>query len=1107
MNNEVKDYFSSPEECLNQTNQRTQTNPRYKNFTQDHFTAGDEEQFYTFIQKRNSVKTENKGLKNINVDNNIFKFHSIEKYEHYKGVGVEGVDNTFRYLFHKLKKGIYIKIENNELVTFLPFSNANFRNEWSHMIKHDPLKYNSICSFIEHICKLEGRHFNKFKINKDISAWYANNCLIRYEYPICEGDTNVGAIRDMFINLCKERHVPDIEFFINKRDFPVLKKNGTEPYNHIWNSTDKKLVSHLYDTYSPILSMCSDENEFADILMPTHEDWVRISTLENKYFAKALRPYNTEFNMKWEDKKPIAVFRGSSTGAGVTIETNLRLKISYLSSLNKKDIDNVPFLDAGITNWCLRPRKLYGKDYLETIDVENLPFKTVNKLTPLEQSSYKYIIHIDGHVSAFRLSFELSMGSVLLIPKSQWSIWFFKYLQPYVHYVPLDSELNNIYEQIKWCKDNDEECNQIAQNAKQFYTRYLCRDGILDFLQKTLIETHKLIGFTFYNKYGLYDFWNSIQQNANETQYKIVSNNKVIKPNFNMFESEQKHTFGFCFLIDSLLTDEDINSGIKTSFEPIFSSNRTNLSVIDFNGYKLCVKQPKNKTDEDIREKQHEYFVGRKINELLKTIPNFRYTFDNKNLITTEYIEGKTFFEYLGSQDFNMLTYLDILVQISLALHVAQDSCVFIHKDLAPWNIVLLENKSGIKYDYCLNTNIIYTVDMKYVPVIIDYGRSHICVNNIHFENGNMSDRRINNILNPNATIDIVSILLTSIDVIIKVQFSNKTLGRNDIQQLINLVNFISKTNLLKDPVTNLYEIRTFVSHYKKYGVLMSSDLSDIRDFTPLELVKHIYTHVDGRVHVMQKEKQIVSATVQQMIDCFPVQIFLYSISQTKENRRRSFEFYNFISITNETDPNNIFKLYEQLKLWNIIQWNKIFYLKFLDQYYSQTEKINYIDLYDKQARRYLFLTGNEYNFNSDITNNVNELLSMICLPIFYTINDYTFELNVKTIQPVITQLKNKKYNIRTFQDICDFLDIVEYVSIFYTTDKKSEEVNKQIKEFLRFRPFAIKQFFASCNTILLYLNECKKKNIPILGEIKRHCTNNDIITEIQKEIEAYDYL
>ena len=36
-----------------------------------------------------------------------------------------------------------------------------------------------------------------------------------------------------------------------------------------------------------------------------------------------------------------------------------------------------------------------------------------------EQSNFKYIVHIDGHVSAYRLGKELSLGSTIIKVKSR----------------------------------------------------------------------------------------------------------------------------------------------------------------------------------------------------------------------------------------------------------------------------------------------------------------------------------------------------------------------------------------------------------------------------------------------------------------------------------------------------------------------------------------------------------------------------------------------------------------------------------------------------------------------------------------------------------------
>ena len=111
-------------------------------------------------------------------------------------------------------------------------------------------------------------------------------------------------------------------------------------------------------------------------------------------------------------------------------------------------------------------------DYVTSIldfDINKLPFSLIPSLTFEEQCIYKYIIHIDGHVSAFRLSSELSMNSVILLVESEWKIWYSHLLKPYVHYIPVRKDLSNIYRQIKWCKNNDDKCKQISINARKFY--------------------------------------------------------------------------------------------------------------------------------------------------------------------------------------------------------------------------------------------------------------------------------------------------------------------------------------------------------------------------------------------------------------------------------------------------------------------------------------------------------------------------------------------------------------------------------------------------------------------------------------------------------------
>ena len=114
------DYYISIEECKESNKLRAQSNIRYKNFTQTHFTAGDEEQFQHYRYDKNGTLL----TKEISLEYNIFKDDNIEFWEGYKDLEATNVLETFRYLFNKFKKGIFVKIVDNELKVFLPFLNV-----------------------------------------------------------------------------------------------------------------------------------------------------------------------------------------------------------------------------------------------------------------------------------------------------------------------------------------------------------------------------------------------------------------------------------------------------------------------------------------------------------------------------------------------------------------------------------------------------------------------------------------------------------------------------------------------------------------------------------------------------------------------------------------------------------------------------------------------------------------------------------------------------------------------------------------------------------------------------------------------------------------------
>lgn len=762
MTNQPNDTYSSKKECQDSKYNRKQTNSRYPHFKQHHYTVGDEEQFDSIISTLPEITTPS----TIEFDKlNIF--HSITGETFWEGYRQQeriNIIQTFRYIFYKIKKGIYIRIQNNKVYKFIPLSNANFVNEWSAQLEID-------YSIFKKVNELENRPYDEKKVNKFVQNWFCNNCLLRYEYPINESDTNTSNIKNFFDELCLQRKIPDIEFFVNKRDFPLLTTNATEPYYDIWGY-DKPLVSHKYSSYLPILSMSKTSN-FADILIPTHEDWARVQQKENKWFidSRVANDDDESCHLDFKHKKSTAVFRGSSTGNGFTIESNQRLKIAYLSSQNKVDEKNIPYLNCGITKWNTRPKKMANSRQIQMINPETLPFSLVEFMTLSEQSQYKYIVHIDGHVSAFRLSAMLSLNCVPLIVESVWNLWYSHLLIPYEHFIPIKADLSNLYEQIDWCKNNDDACEMIASNALEFAETYLEKNGMFDYTQKILTELKCFMKYTpapsscfpIYPTLPIPDVINTMLNTPN-LRSKVFENRNVIVTRFDsVVVKERKHNL-------------------------LCSHNIINFSS-----------------------------------------PNFSrvYGYNNQNHVVMEYIDGIKLYDFLADTKlFDFQIYIDVLIQISLALHEAQKEVLFVHNDLTPWNIILkyYDTLQYLTYD---NGN--YHLATHVVPVIIDYDKSHI-IDNHYIHHGSVNAYKFSSIQ------DILSLLFTSLFQII----SNHKLNHAELKGVLQIANFISNTTFYPHTFKSIHQLKGFLFSMKKHSALIYTDKMDLEHLNPLNFILYL---------------------------------------------------------------------------------------------------------------------------------------------------------------------------------------------------------------------------------------------------------------------------
>ena len=775
------------------------TNPRYDNFKQTHFTAGDMEQFNRFRDYTNNFEK-----KEIDLSQNVFNDLEITElnWEKYQNISTETIHQTFMYIFYKFKKGIYVKIQNNEIKVFLPFSNVEFTNEYAHLLNADP-KYENFEEMIRVMCETSNIPFNPKHINKNPKHWYANDFLVRFEYPTKEGDAGVSQMKDLLDELVKTRDVPDCDFFINRRDMPLLTNNGTEAYKTIFGEIP--MISHNYDKYCPIFSMVGRDN-FADIPFPTWDDWNYAN--QHKYFSD-MKKVDYIFNTEWKDKIPKAVFRGSTTGEGYDEETNVRLKLCSMKSEH---------LDVGITKFFNVPRKVRGKPYFTIMNRPEL----VSPLSPYEQSKYKYVINVDGNVRSFRLTQEMKYGSVVLLSNSDYRLWYEKFMIPYKHYVPIKRDLSDLMEKIEWCLENDAECERIAKNAIEFYDAYLSRSRILDYVQKLLVDVKKHTGDYYYNSVQYVDYMLENEKKMLASYFEeLKDDKKVINPT--LLEND----YGSCKVMEKLVYNNIDKIKVLNTF---LEAGMKYLEVGQIFGKTVIIKKNKmlNHNIKPLQERIHEgYVTVFGTNKLRQEIPNFKYTYySNTDFTVTEYINGLTLSEWI-KKEFDFYTYLNIMKMVILSIKVAQERIGFVHWDLYPWNIIIkkLDRQETIYYN--VSPEQVYKVTTNIIPVIIDFGKSHVVSDGMHHGFIHM--------FHMNSYQDIYTFFATTLHEILKAP----TTHLKTILEIANTV-FFKKFEKLRDLKEFLYDAKKFSNILMQKDMFMDKNILDILLDTHLKNIQKL---------------------------------------------------------------------------------------------------------------------------------------------------------------------------------------------------------------------------------------------------------------------------
>jgi hypothetical protein len=416
----------------------------------------------------------------------------------------EAVINTFDYMMDHHHRGVYVSIRGGRVAVFMLFVNRKWKNPLAPVMRVD---HGSQAEATAAIRAAVGDAMKPVSFSPAV-RWTNIGCLVNqvvsnYTPPHVQKEQRDAEgrqtwevpyhhreLRDYFELLCGARAVPDCDFFLNYLDRLVLRRPEQDgrlvsPYWHLVEPPAGRrwTLRGVRTPLVPIVSMCTREG-FLDLPCVTPDDINRVMGTYGP--PRCSNPYAESdlYELTWSKKADTAVFRGSDTGCGWTIETNQRMALVALSaSLDPRE----RLIDAALTG---PPENLFKKHASERFVRYHVDPRVPRpadgdldaaRLSMPQQSAFKYLIYVEGNVAAYRLAGMFATGSlVLYLVGDGYTLWFHHLLEHMGNCIFVQKVVD-LPDVIRWCRKNDGECKRIAESGFQMYKDKLSSpDSLLD---------------------------------------------------------------------------------------------------------------------------------------------------------------------------------------------------------------------------------------------------------------------------------------------------------------------------------------------------------------------------------------------------------------------------------------------------------------------------------------------------------------------------------------------------------------------------------------------------------------------------------------------------
>lgn len=114
------------------------------------------------------------------------------------------------------------------------------------------------------------------------------------------------------------------------------------------------------------------------------------------------------------------------------------------------------------------------------ISSDGIKLTSNNFMSLPNHCDYKYLIDLPGNGWSARLKMLMFTNRPLFIVERPWKEYFFNDLKPFVHFIPVNSNLENLVQMIEWANMNPATCKEIANNALLYADNNLHRQHAIN---------------------------------------------------------------------------------------------------------------------------------------------------------------------------------------------------------------------------------------------------------------------------------------------------------------------------------------------------------------------------------------------------------------------------------------------------------------------------------------------------------------------------------------------------------------------------------------------------------------------------------------------------